>query len=44
MEAKSTKGNYHSIIEIEINKMWVILNGSSKHKRQLTLYKKDRNK
>ena len=39
MEAASINGNLQSISEIGINKMWVILNTSSKHKYQLTSYK-----
>ena len=44
MEAASRNGNLHAISEIEINKKWVTLNGSSKQKWQLTSYKWDRNK
>jgi hypothetical protein len=44
MEAANIKGNLHPINEIEINKMWVILNGSKKHKRQLTFYNWNKNK
>ena len=44
MEAASKNGNLHPISEIEINKKWVTLNGSSKQKWQLTFYKWDRNK
>ena len=44
MEAVSRNGNLHTISEIKINKKWMILNGSSKQKWQLTGYKWDRNK
>ena len=44
MEATSRNNNLHSISKIEINKMWVTLNGNNKYKWQLTFYKWDKNK
>ena len=44
MEAASRNDNLHAISEIEINKKWVTLNGSSKQKWQFTCYKWDKNK